>query len=79
MGKIILTDWPKTKSIEAHYRGCETDHLHKMHEQMFHLMMGAVSDSEGGYVITYYQEGVMKELEFRKEHPKFGYLFKEKT
>jgi hypothetical protein len=27
--KIILTDWPKLKYIEANYRGLETEHLQK--------------------------------------------------
>jgi hypothetical protein len=70
-GKIILTDWPKLKYIEANYRGLETEHLQKLNQQMFHLMMCGLTDEAGGYAIGYNYKEVEKELKFRKAslHP----------
>ena len=72
--KIILTDWPKTKYIEAHLRGVETKKLQEINQDMFHFMMGSHSEIAGGYCITYYAEKIEAELKFRREalHPAHG-------
>lgn len=64
---IILTDWPKTKYLEAHYRGLDTERLLRLKENMFHTMMTCVSEEAGGYAIHYEADGVDKELKIRKE------------
>jgi hypothetical protein len=63
---IILTDWPKPAHIKAHLRGVETEKLKKLRCQMYHTMMGSVSESGGGYWIDYNYEKVEEELKFRK-------------
>ena len=65
---IILTDWPKYKRIEANYRGMETEQLFRKLSEAFHLMMPIESDEGGGYSIFFTEEGIKKELEFRKAH-----------
>lgn len=69
---IVLTDWPKTKHVEAHYRGCDTADLHQKHELMFHLMLCSLTEVMGGYAITYEYKAVIEELKFRKEKPKYA-------
>lgn len=66
-GKIILTDWPKSKWIEANYRGVETEELLRKHKDMFHTMMGDTVEVSGGYVIRFDSDKVRKELKFRGE------------
>ncbi len=65
MSKIILTDWPKFETIEAHYRGVETRKLLKAHSFCFHGMMCCDSEQAGGYTIVYYPDAIEKELKFR--------------
>jgi hypothetical protein len=67
--KIILTDWPKVKHIEANYRGVETEYLVKIHKDMFHLMMTFHAETAGGYGIEYGYKEVAAELNFRKAVP----------
>lgn len=62
---IILTDYPKSKLIKAHLRGCETEFLEKILKQMFHLMMSFYVEQAGGYSIEYNYEDVKKELKWR--------------
>jgi hypothetical protein len=71
MQKIILTDWPKPKSIIAHVRGVETEKLQQINQDMFHFMMCSHTESAGGYSITYYADEIKAELKFRKAklHP----------
>lgn len=65
--EIILTDWAKKRYIEANYRGVETDELFRKLDEAFHLMVPYLSgDLGGGYIIFFTEEGVKKELEFRK-------------
>jgi hypothetical protein len=63
--KIVLTDWPKWKYIEANYRGVKTEKLLKIRESVFHGMMCDHSEIAGGYVITYRLEAIEEELKFR--------------
>ncbi len=63
--KIILTDWPKPKHIEAHYRGVETETLLKWLRYLYHGMMVSGSEEAGGYSIHYDDKGVTNELGFR--------------
>lgn len=67
MGKIILTDYPKTKSIKANVRGLTTEELHKWDKQLFHLMMCSMSEVAGGYCIEFDYKDIMAELKWRKE------------
>lgn len=68
MSKIVLTDYPKVRHIDANYRGMETEELLKLLDTMFHLMMPCwtVGEVVGGWSIRCDPEGVRKELEFRK-------------
>jgi hypothetical protein len=72
--KIILTDWPKPKSIIAHVRGVETEKLQQINQDLFHSMMFSHSELAGGYSIIYYADEIEKELKFRKApaHPAHG-------
>lgn len=65
MGNIILTDWPKPKHIEAHYRGVETVELIRIRKQIFHQMMTFDVKTAGGYVILFDYRQIEKELNFR--------------
>jgi len=71
--KIILTDWPKPKLIEAHLRGVETEELIEKFKEMYHLMMGFTCEEAGGYVIEYTPEGIKEELKFRNVEIPHGY------
>jgi len=73
-GKIILTDWPKLKSLSANMRGVETETLQRINVEMFHLMMGGQTEVAGGYAIWYDSDKVEEELKFRKAplHPAHG-------
>lgn len=73
-GKIILTDWPKTKCINANMRGVETETLQKINIEMFHFMMCSHDEEAGGYIIRYDHRAVEEELKFRKValHPAHG-------
>ena len=65
--KIILTDWPKYKHVEANYRGMETEELLKLLDKIFHFMMcGWSSGPVGGWVVNYETKGIREELAFRK-------------
>jgi hypothetical protein len=64
--QIILTDWPKPKSIEANYRGVETEKLLSLRLSMFHTMMSTTSEVTCGYVIYFRDDKVEEELKFRK-------------
>jgi len=76
MPKIVLTDWPKLRDIEAHYRGVETQELFRKLDESFHLMMpGAYPDHGGGYLIFFEPEEIKKELEFRKARREKGCAF----
>ena len=66
MGKIILTDWPKLKYIEANLRGVETERLVELYWENFHLMMSGHTEEAGGYAINFDSREIVKELEFRK-------------
>jgi hypothetical protein len=68
--KIILTDWPKMKHMEANYRGMETEDLLKYRSRIYHLMMMDDSETAGGWVVNINIEGVVDELKFRKALPK---------
>ena len=63
---IVLTDYPKRESIEANYRGCETEELLRIHSQIFHLMMVCYTELAGGYIIEYTPLGIEEELDWRK-------------
>jgi hypothetical protein len=71
--KIILTDWPKPKLIEAHLRGVETEELIEKLKWMYHFMMCFTTDRAGGYVIEYTPEGIKEELKFRNVEIPHGY------
>ena len=73
-GKIILTDCPKTKNIDANLRGVETEILQKINIEMFHSMMCSHDEEAGGYIICYDYKAVGEELKFRKAalHPAHG-------
>ena len=64
--KIILTDYPKAKHIEANYRGVETEELVKIKDRMFHCMMMCEFIEAGGYIIRYDSNGVEAELKWRR-------------
>lgn len=70
--RIILTDYPKTKHIEAHYRGVETKKLVKWLKQLFHTMMVYSSEEAAGYVISYNYKDIQAELDYRGARPE-GY------
>lgn len=73
--KIILTDWPKEKPIEANYRGVSTERLVDIHKSLYHSMMMSCherGEDTGGYSILYGYKGVMEELRFRNAVPE-GY------
>jgi hypothetical protein len=63
---IILTDYPKAKHIEAHYRGISTERLLEILEGNFSMMMDYTNEEQGGYYIEYRNEGIEAELKFRK-------------
>ena len=63
--KIVLTDYPKTKRIEANYRGIETDVLVEMRKKMFHIMMEWTVEVHGGYAIMFEGKGIERELNYR--------------
>lgn len=65
MTKIILTDYPKVKHIEANYRGMETERLLELRESMFRMMMGYWFEEGGGYVMNIDREEIEEELKFR--------------
>lgn len=65
--KIVLTDWPKYKYIEANYRGMETPELLDMLDKLFHFMIPCWSNEVvGGWIVGYNLEGIREELKFRK-------------
>jgi hypothetical protein len=66
--KIILTDWPKPRHIEAHYRGVETEKLVKIREQLFHTMMMDYVEEAGGYTILYNNRAIERELSYRNTY-----------
>lgn len=65
MTKIILTDYPKVKHIEANYRGMETERLLELRESMFRMMMGYWFEEGGGYVMNIDRKEIEEELKFR--------------
>ena len=64
---ITLTDWPKTKQIEANYRGMETDELFDKWKNCFHLMMPFDSELANGWHIVAGADKMEEELKFRKD------------
>jgi hypothetical protein len=68
--QIVLTDWPKTKHLDANYRGVETEKLLKWRDELFHLMMVSGAEEAGGYTVHYEPKGIDEELAFRKALPK---------
>jgi hypothetical protein len=71
MNKIALTDYPKPKHIQVHYRGVETETLVQWYKQLFHLMMVSGSVESGGYTIYYDYKDIEQELKFRKVEVEF--------
>ena len=63
---IILTDWPKFKTIPANMRGITTERLLDIRNQLFHSMMDETSETVGGYHIFCSAKAIEKELKFRK-------------
>jgi hypothetical protein len=64
--KIMLTDYPKTQSIEANYRGVETDVLVHRRTVLYHTMMDYNTEEHAGYSIMWTFKGIEKELDWRK-------------
>jgi hypothetical protein len=67
--KIILTDWPKFKYMDANYRGIETEELLDLRKELFHTMMCSTAETAGGWVVSISYEGINDELRFRKALP----------
>jgi hypothetical protein len=66
MSDIILTDWPKTKHIDANLRGIDTACLLSLREQLFHSMMQYTAEIAGGYAIIFDSDKIEAELKYRK-------------
>lgn len=45
---VVLTDYPKTKNIEANMRGVQTDKLIAMRKQLFHTLVQLRKNLEAG-------------------------------
>jgi hypothetical protein len=63
--KIILTDCPKLKDIEANYRGVGTQKLIQWHNDLALFMMVSGTEQACGYNIHYDFQAVRRELNFR--------------
>lgn len=62
---ISLTDYPKTKEIEANYRGITTRELLRLRHQLFQTMMMYWSEQAAGYTVVYIDKGIEQELNYR--------------
>jgi hypothetical protein len=63
--KITLTDYPQLKTIEANYRGVETEKLINWHKHLRLFMMTFGGEQACGYNIVYDFQAVRRELNFR--------------
>lgn len=62
---IILTDYPKIKTIPANLRGLSNEELLRIKNQMDSLMMNIGHYEAGGYFLEYSDKDVEAELQFR--------------
>ena len=63
---IILTDYPKLKTINANLRGIPTERLVEVYKQLFHTMTDVWTETAAGYLIEYNSTQIEKELKYRK-------------